>query len=47
MVAELSHIRHHGVFLWNGVIGDWSGADTWFGTCCAPGVRTRALGLVY
>ena len=47
MVVQLSHIRYHGVFLWNGVIGDWSSVDTWFGTCCAPGVRMQARGLVY
>ena len=33
--------------LWNGVVGDCLSVDTWFGTCCAPGLRMRARDLVY
>ena len=43
----MSHIRYHGVLLWNGVAGDWLSAGTWSGMCCAPGVKMRASGLVY
>ena len=43
----MSHIRYHGVLLWNGVAGDWLSVGMWFGTCCAPGARMRARGLVY
>ena len=43
----MSHIRHHGVLLWNGVAGDWLSMDMWLGTCCAPGERMRARGLLY
>ena len=43
----MSHIRYRGVLLWNGVAGHWLSVGTWFGTCCAPGARMRARGLVY
>ena len=43
----MSHIRYHGVPLWNGVAGDWLWVGTWFGTCCAPGAKMRARGLAY
>ena len=43
----MSQIRYHVVLLWDGVAGDWLSVGTWFGTCCAPGARTRARGLVY
>ena len=42
----LSHIRYHGVLLWNGVTFDWSSVGAGFGTCSAPGARTWACGLV-
>ena len=43
----MSHIRYHVVLLWNGVVGDWLSVGTWFGTCCVPGARMWARGLVY
>ena len=43
----LSHIRYHGVILWNGVTVYWSSVGTRFGTCSAPGARMWARGLVY
>ena len=43
----MSHIRYHGVLLWNGVAGDWLSVGTWFGICCAPGAKMQARGLVY
>ena len=46
-VAWLSHIRCHGVLLWNDVTVDWSSLCTWFGICNAPGTRMWARGLLY
>ena len=43
----MSHIRYHVVLLWNNVVGDWFSVGTWFGTCCDPGARKRARGLLY
>ena len=43
----MSHITYHVVLLWNCAVGDWLSVDTWLGTCCAPGARMRAHGLVY
>ena len=40
-------MRYHGVLLWNGVADNWLDVDTWSETCCAPGTRRQALGLVY
>ena len=40
-------IKYHCVLLWNGVAGDWLSVGMWFGTCCAPGARMRAHGLVH
>ena len=46
-MACLSHIRYHGVLLWNDVTVDWLCLGTWFGTFSAAGARMRARGLVY
>ena len=46
-VLWLSHIRHHGVLLWNDVTVDWSIVDMWFGRCSTPAAGMRARGLVY
>ena len=43
----MSHIRYHGVLLWNGIAGDCLSLGKWVGKCCAPGARMRARGLVY
>ena len=43
----MSQIRYHVVLLWDGVVGDWLSVGTWFGTCCVPGARMWARGLVY
>ena len=43
----LSHIRYHDILLQNDVTVDWLSVHTLFGTCCAPGVRMGACGLVY
>ena len=43
----MSHIRCHGVLLWNAVTVDWSSVCTFFRTCSAPGARMWACGLVY
>ena len=43
----LSHIRYHGVLLWNDVTIDWLSVGTWFDTFSAPDVRMWRHGLVY
>ena len=43
----MSHIRYHGVLLWNGVAGNWLSVGTWFGTCCAPGAKMWVRALIY
>ena len=44
-VACLSHIRFHGVLLWNEIAVDWLSVAMWFGacTCLSVGMRTRGL----
>ena len=46
-MACLSHVRYHGVLLWNDVAVDWLSVGTWFGTFSAAGARMRTHGLVY
>ena len=43
----MSHIRYHGVLLWNDVTIDWLSVGTWFDTFSAPDVRMWRRGLVY
>ena len=43
----MSHIRYHGVLLWNGVAGDWLSMGTWFGTCCVLAQECGPRSLVY
>ena len=45
MVLFLSHIKYHGVFLWDEVTFDWLSVGTWFGTISTLGARMRARGL--
>ena len=44
-VACLSHIRYHGVLLWNEIAVDWLSVAMWFGacSCLGAGMRTRVL----
>ena len=41
----LSHIRYHGVLLWNEIAVDWLSVAMWFGacSCLTAGMRTRGL----
>ena len=43
----MSHLRYHGILLWNGATVDWSSVGTWFGTCSNLDGRIWARGLVY
>ena len=43
----MSHIRYHGVLLWNDVAVDGLIVGTRFGTFTAPDARIRALALLY
>ena len=45
-VASLSHIRYHGVLLWNEMAVDWLSVAIWFGIYSCLGVRMRTRGLV-
>ena len=44
-VGYLSHIRYHGVLLWNEIAVDWLSVGMWFGacSCLSAGMRTRGL----
>ena len=43
----MSHIRYHGVLLWNDVAIDGLIVGTKFGTFSAPDARIRTLALLY
>ena len=43
----MSHIRYHGVLLWNDVTIDWSSVGMWFGTSSALAAKMQAHGLVH
>ena len=45
-VECLSHIRYHGVLLWNEIAVDWLSVAMWFGTFSSLGRRMRTCGLV-
>ena len=45
-VGCLSHIRYHGVLLWNEIAVDWSSLAMWFGACSSLSVGMRTRGLV-
>ena len=45
-VAYLSHIRYHGVLLWNKMEVDWLSVAMWFGTCSCLGARMCTHSLV-
>ena len=45
-VACLSHIRYHGVLLWNEIAVDWLSVAMWFGACSCLGAGMRTRGLV-
>ena len=42
----MSHIRYHGVLLWNEIAVDWSSLAMWFGACSSLSVGMRTRGLV-
>ena len=44
-VGYLSHIRYHGVLLWNEIAVDWLSVAMWFGacSCLSTGMQTRDL----
>ena len=44
-MACLSHIRYHGVLLWNEIAVDWLSVAMWFGAFSrlSAGLRTRGL----
>ena len=42
----MSHIRCHGVLLWNEIAVDWLIVDKWFGTYRCHGARMWTRGLV-
>ena len=42
----MSHIRYHGVLMWNEMAVDWFSVVMWFGTLSSLSVRMRARGLV-
>ena len=44
-VACLSHIRYHGVLLWNEIAVDWLNVAMWFGaySCLSAGMPTRGF----
>ena len=46
-MACLSHIKYHGVLLWNKIAVDWLSAAKYFGTYSCLGVRMQTLGLVH
>ena len=46
MVECLSHIRYHGVLLWNEIAVDWLSVAMWFGTFSSLGAGMRTSGLV-
>ena len=45
-VAYLSHIRYHGVLLWNEITVVWLSVAMWFGTYSCLGTRIQTRGLV-
>ena len=45
-VACLSHIRYHGVLLWNEIAVDWLSVAMWFGECSSLSVGMGTRGLV-
>ena len=45
-VESLSHIRFHGVLLWNEIAVDWLSVAMWFGECSSLSVGMRTRGLV-
>ena len=45
-VESLSHIRFHGVLLWNEIAVDWLSVTMWFGACSCLGAGMRTRGLV-
>ena len=42
----MSHIRYHGVLLWNEIAVDWLSVAMWFGTCSCFGAGMQTRGLV-
>ena len=44
-VGYLSHIRYHGVLLWNEIAVDWLNVAMWFGaySCRSAGMPTRGF----
>ena len=45
-VECLSHVRYHGVHLWNETGVDWLSVAMWFGACSCLSARMRTRDLV-